>query len=159
MAFCSGCGASMPDNAAFCASCGRSNAAGAGAGAAAAPAPAPAPVASAGLSDTAAGAIAYITFIPALIFLLIEPYNRKKFVRFHSFQCIFLCVASFAVHMVVTIASSFFGILGVFGGLGLHSLVSLAFFILWIMCLIKASQGQMWEVPGIGPFARQQAGS
>ena len=154
MAFCSGCGGQMPDNAAFCAKCGRSTAAGAGAAAA----PAPAPVA-AGLSDNAAGTIAYITFIPAIIFLLIEPYNRRSFVRFHSFQSIFLCVASIVIHMAITFMSSAFGLLGLFGGLGLHSLVSLGFFILWIMCLIKASQGQRWEIPGIGPLARQQAGA
>ena len=89
MAFCSGCGAQVPESSAFCPSCGRAAGASSGAGAAAAPAPAPAiAVTAAGLSDNAAGAIAYITFIPALIFLLVEPYNRKAFVRFHSFQCI-----------------------------------------------------------------------
>ena len=37
-----------------------------------------------GLSDTAAGALAYVTIIPAIIFLLVEPYNKNSFVRFHS---------------------------------------------------------------------------
>ena len=46
-----------------------------------------------GLSDNAAGAIAYITIIPAIVFLLVEPYNKKPFVRFHAWQCIFLYVA------------------------------------------------------------------
>jgi uncharacterized membrane protein len=110
---------------------------------------------SAGISDNAAGALAYVTFIPALIFLLIEPYNRRPFVRFHAFQCLFFCIASIAV----SVALSFFAF-GTFGvGFGLFLLVRLAFFVVWIMLLIKASQGQMWELPVIGPLARQQAGS
>ena len=36
--------------------------------------------ATSGLTDNAAGAIAYLTIVPAIIFLLIEPYNKT-----HSF--------------------------------------------------------------------------
>ncbi len=46
-----------------------------------------------GLSDNAAGAIAYITIIPAIIFLIVEPYNKNSFVRFHAWQSIFLGIA------------------------------------------------------------------
>jgi hypothetical protein len=41
-----------------------------------------------------AGMLAYFTIIPAIIFLLIEPYNRNRFVRFHSFQCLFVAVSA-----------------------------------------------------------------
>jgi len=37
--------------------------------------------------------LGYVTIIPAIVFLLIAPYNKSRFVRFHSFQCIFLTVA------------------------------------------------------------------
>jgi len=33
--------------------------------------------------------VAYITIIPAIIFLVMEPYNKNKFVRFHAFQSLF----------------------------------------------------------------------
>ena len=39
--------------------------------------------ASTGLSDNAAGALAYLTVIPAIIFLIVEPYNKNSFVRFN----------------------------------------------------------------------------
>ena len=48
-----------------------------------------------GLSDTAAGALAYITFIPAIIFLVMPPYNTKPFIRFHAFQSIGLAICWF----------------------------------------------------------------
>lgn len=157
MAFCSSCGSQVDDKAGFCAKCGRPVAAGAGGGVAAAPAPAP--VAGAGLSDTAAGALAYVTIIPAIVFLLIEPYNRKPFVRFHSFQCIFFCIAWVVIRIALGFAFGFLGLAGAIGFIGVGGLIGLAFFILWIMLVIKASQGQMWELPFIGSLAKQQAGS
>ena len=42
-----------------------------------------------GLEDNVAGMLAYITIIPAIIFLVVEPFNKRRFVRFHSFQSIF----------------------------------------------------------------------
>lgn len=41
--------------------------------------------------------------------------------------------------------------------LPLHLLVSLAGFILWIIVLIKANQGQMYKLPVIGDIAEKQA--
>jgi hypothetical protein len=63
--------------------------------------PYPPPVASSGLSDNTAAALSYITFIPAIIFLVMEPYNKSQFVRFHAFQSIAFCVVSFALHIVL----------------------------------------------------------
>ena len=53
-----------------------------------------------GLSDNAAGALAYITVIPSIIFLIVEPYNRNSYVKFHAWQNIFLCIAWFAVSVI-----------------------------------------------------------
>ena len=43
-----------------------------------------------GLTDNAAGAVAYITIVPAIVFLVIPPYNTNPYVRFHAWQSIFL---------------------------------------------------------------------
>ena len=48
--------------------------------------PVPPQAAQSGLSDNAAGALAYVTIIPAIVFLLVEPYNKNSFVRFHAWQ-------------------------------------------------------------------------
>ena len=78
MAFCSGCGTQVADGTTMCAACS---------------AKAPAAPAGGGMSDNVAGMLAYVTIIPAIIFLVMEPYNKSRFVRFHSFQNIFFCVA------------------------------------------------------------------
>ena len=42
------------------------------------------------VSDNAAGAVAYITLFPALIFLFLPPYNKSSYIRFHAWQSIIL---------------------------------------------------------------------
>ncbi len=70
----------------------------------------------AGLSDNSVGAIAYITFVPAIIFLILPPYNSSPFVRFHAWQSIFLNVAaivvSVALSIVLGLSSLIFQLLG-----------------------------------------------
>jgi len=153
----------------FCNHCGAplsaaTGAAPAGAGVPPAPQYAVQPAAiagSSGLSDTAAAAIAYITIIPAIIFLVIEPYNKKPFVKFHSFQSIGLCVAWFAVWIAVTILQMVLHIIPMMWLLFsiLHLCIALGFFIIWILAILKASKGEWYKIPFIGDFALKQANS
>ena len=112
------------------------------------PPPPPQPAQS-GLSDNAAGALAYVTVIPAIIFLVAEPYNRNPYIKFHAWQNIFLSIACFAV-----------GIVGVIPILGwLIVLVSMpVLLICWVICLINAAQGKRFKLPFIGDLAAKQAG-
>ena len=57
--------------------------------------------AASGMTDNVAGMLAYVTFIPAIIFLVTPPYNQSRFVRFHSYQSIFFCVAVFAIQVIL----------------------------------------------------------
>jgi uncharacterized membrane protein len=142
MAFCTGCGKEIPAGAAACPSCGQG-------AAAAAPVSAAASTSASGLTDNVAGALAYVTFIPAIIFLVMEPYNKNKFIRFHAFQCLFFTLACFAVG----IALMFIPILGAIVGL----LLWLGEIGLWIILVLKAYQGQKFKLPVIGDIAEQQA--
>ncbi len=80
MAFCNMCGAQVPDGTTTCAAC---------AGRVPAGAAAPVAASAGGMADNVAGMLAYITIIPAIIFLVMEPYNKNRFVRFHAWQNIF----------------------------------------------------------------------
>jgi uncharacterized membrane protein len=143
MAFCSACGRQIPEGATACPNCSRSSA------------PAGGQVASGGgLTDNVAGMLAYFTFIPAILFLVLEPYNRSRFVRFHCFQMIFFCVAMIVIWVGLAIIGFIPGF--VFITLPLHFLVWLAAFILWIILVIKANQGQLYKLPIIGDLAEKQ---
>ena len=145
MAFCPTCGTQIADGAA-CPKC-----AGAGPGTTAGT-----PVA-AGITDNLAGALAYLTIIPAIVFLVIEPFNKKRFVRFHAFQSIFFFVAWIAIDIGLAIIGHipFLG----WATLFLWPLVSLVLFVILLILMLKAYQGQMFKLPVIGDIAAQQAGA
>jgi uncharacterized membrane protein len=104
--------------------------------------------ATSGLSDNAAGVLAYITVIPAIIFLLVAPYNKNATVRFHAWQCIGLTVGWFAcsIVLIIPILGWIIGILG-----------DVTLFVIWIMCIVKASGGGKFVIPVIGALAEKQA--
>jgi uncharacterized membrane protein len=104
-----------------------------------------------GLSDNAAGALAYVTIIPAIVFLLVEPYNKNAYVRFHSWQSIFLGIAMFAIEIVLSVIPIVGWILIPF--------VLIGFLVLWIIVLLKALKGQRFKLPFIGDLAEKQAGA
>jgi len=117
----------------------------------------PSAVSTPGLSDNAAGGLAYVTIIPAIIFLALAPYNRSAFVRFHAWQCIFFTIACVAID----VALMFLGHLPMLGlvTLFIWPLVGLGFFIVWIILLIKAFGGNYFKLPIIGDLAEKQANS
>jgi uncharacterized membrane protein len=145
VAFCPTCGTQIADGAS-CPKC---------AGAAAPGAIAVAP-AGAGLADNVAGALAYVTIIPAIIFLVLEPFNKKRFIRFHAFQCIFYSVAWMVIDIVLAIIGRipFLG----WATLFLWPLITLALLVILLILALKAYQGQMFKLPVIGDIAEQQAG-
>ncbi len=155
MAFCSGCGAQIADGTTLCAACSSRTATAGG------PAVATAPAGS-GLADNVAGMLAYITIIPAIIFLVMEPYNRNRFVKFHAWQNIFLHVAAVAlwiVLMILTVAASVVPIVGHLIVMLLGFVVWVGLVVVWVILLIKANAGQMYKLPFIGDLAEKQANS
>lgn len=160
--FCSSCGAPLADNANNCSKCGAA-AQSVGGGAAAAPAPS---AAGGGLADNVAGLLCYVPFLIGIIasiaFLVLEPYNRNKFVRFHALQSIFTHVAVFVVFfalgILATIISSMIPFLGLLL-LPLDGLLGLACFGLVLLLMYKAYQNEMYQLPFVGPLAAKQAGA
>jgi uncharacterized membrane protein len=161
--FCAFCGAQVADAAAFCAGCGKPVNPAAETTAAPATAPAaPATPAGGEMADNVAGMLAYITIIPAIIFLLMEPYNRRPFVRFHSFQCIFVHVGMVVLWVALLIISAVLAIIPILGHLVaflLWMMLVVLFLVIWIVVLLKAYQGQMWKLPIAGDLAAKQAGT
>jgi uncharacterized membrane protein len=147
MAFCPKCGAQIADGA-TCAKC-------------AGGAPGTVPVAQvatgSGLDDNVAGALAYVTIIPAIIFLVLEPFNRKRFIRFHSFQCLFFALAWTVLWIGLEIIAHipFLGWMTIL----VWPLISLVGFVIWLILVLKAYQGQMFKLPVIGDMAEKQAGA
>jgi uncharacterized membrane protein len=151
MAFCVHCGASVEGS--FCPACGKPIGGGA----------TPAGTAAGGMADNVAGALCYLLgVITGILFLVLEPYNRKREIRFHAFQSIFLSVAWLAVWIVLGILSFALGtVIPLVGSMvmGLLSMVVwLGFIIVWVVLLVKTFNGGKWVLPVVGPLAEKQAG-
>jgi uncharacterized membrane protein len=112
------------------------------------------------LSEPIAGALAYFTFIPAIIFMLLEPYNRNRFVRFHSLQCLLLWGAAILLAIALKLAGLLLFIIPVLGPLLVvlvSAVVGLGAVVLWLVLVVKAFQGEMFQIPLLGAFAAQPA--
>jgi uncharacterized membrane protein len=122
------------------------------------PPPPPPPSAGQGLTSNAAAAISYITFIPAVLFLVLEPYNRDRFVRFHAWQCIALTVVAVGIRIIFAVLTmmSFHLLWWLF--LLIRMALGLILFVFWLIALIKASQGQWYKIPIVGDLAASFAG-
>ena len=161
MPVCSGCGSDVAEGVKFCPRCGQPVAAAAAASAGGGYyAPPAAAATSAASNDNVMGAVAYVTIIPAILFLVLEPYNKNRFIRFHSFQCLFLALAGFVLSIGNMILSMVIGFIPVFGwiiSLVLGFGIPIALFAVWLIAVIKAYQGEQYRLPIIGDLAAKQA--
>ncbi len=93
------------------------------------------------------GAVSYLLgFVTGIIMLLVE--KQSRFVRFHAMQSTIL----FGGLFVVNIALGFIPILGWLVGL----ILSFVAFIMWIVLMWKAFQGEMYKLPYVGELAEKQ---
>ena len=105
-------------------------------------------------------ALAYIGVIPAVILLLLPALRGNRFVRFHSWQSVLFSVVSLLMPLALRLLFVIFSMLPVVGfllawlslGIGSIGIVTL-----WIVLVVKAAQGQHYELPLIGPLAAQLA--
>jgi uncharacterized membrane protein len=109
----------------------------------------------AGISDNAAGAISYFTFIPAGFFLLVSPYKNSSFVRFHAWQSLLLFMTAFVVEIVIGAIALLTLFLGAVMLIYTLRAISVMWLILWIVCMIKAINGKKFKVLLLGNIAEK----
>jgi uncharacterized membrane protein len=113
-----------------------------------------------GLSDNSIGALAYFTPMPAIFFLAIRRYNKRPYVRFHSWQSLVFCAFVFIFSYLLNFIAPFTASLGIRGFLGLWWLLLFfwaAVFLVWLWCVIGALNGKRCKLPIIGAWSDEQA--
>lgn len=96
-----------------------------------------------GLEEKTAGALCYaLGWVTGLLFLLAEKENKT--VRFHAMQSLMF----FGGMMVI-------GLVPVIGWL-LWPLIMIFSFIVWLMSIYKAYNGEEFELPIVGKLAKKQ---
>jgi len=136
----------MPDVSAFCPACGSSVAA--------------EKFSASDPHERVLGALAYAGLLPALILLAIPALRRNPFIRFHCWQAVFFSGSSILLGLALRLLFVLFSMLPVVGfllawlslGIGALGIVTL-----WVVLVVKAVQGQHYELPLIGPLAAEVA--
>ncbi len=102
-----------------------------------------------GIDANVAGLLSYLGgFVTGIIFFILEKKNR--FVRFHAMQSLM----TFGALAVFQIAVGFLPFLQF-----ILPLLSIAGFVLWVILMVKAYQGEMFKLPVVGDMAEQQISS
>ena len=146
---CNACSAKMPEHSGFCPACGQA--------VGGAPVSIALPLSP---SDRLLGACSYVTVSPAIVFLLMEPYSKNRYVRFHSLQCLFACGALAVVAVALAILLGLVSLLPFVGhllSLIAWPIFSIGCFFLWVVLLVKAYQGEFFKLPLIGNWAERRA--
>lgn len=113
-----------------------------------------------GLEPNVAAALSYVlTWVTGLIFLLIE--KDDEYVRFHAKQAIVFGVAIFAIWIAVSIFFTVMALIPFIGGIVVGVLGTLiwlvfgiGFLISWIVLIVKAYQGQRYNLPILGDLVK-----
>jgi uncharacterized membrane protein len=155
MAFCSKCGTEVAAGAVFCAKCGAAQSGGA-------PVIPTSEIAQPGLAENVAGCLCYLFgWVSGLIFFLID---KRPFVRFHAAQSMVVFAGLGVLYYVIgTLFRGNLIFMGGFGALGLigmvFGLIWLAGVVLWILLMVKAYQGEKFEVPIAAGIAKSFSGN
>ncbi len=141
----------MPDSAAFCPGCGRAMYV------------TPPARGNVGVfPEKIAGALAYLTFVPAVVLLLVQPYNKNRFVRFHALQCLWFWAAGVVLGIAFKLASLILFIIPALGPLLVTLIAAVLFLgvlVVWVVLLVKALGGEAFKLPWIGDLAERRAGA
>ncbi len=141
MAFCAQCG--LESQQPVCPACGTA-------------APAGTPGASTGLDDNLVSALCYFAWpLSGVLFLVLEPYNRNKNVRFHALQSILVFGSLVAGFM----ALSFLAFMPFVRLIFTMAMLAYPLFVfgIWLLLMFKAYNKERFEVPLLGVIARSRA--
>jgi uncharacterized membrane protein len=114
-----------------------------------------------GLEPNIAGLLCYVPCCIGLVFSVVAAIVEKqsRFVRFHAFQSLLLHGAFIVLWIAITGVQIGLGIVGL-GAVSflvqlLSWVVGIALLGLTIFLMIKANAGEEFELPVVGPMARQ----
>jgi uncharacterized membrane protein len=110
-----------------------------------------------GFSDNGIAALAYITFVPAMFFLILSRYKHRSYVRFHAWQSILLDLFAFTASLVLTLLAEPALHSGAYFLLGAARVSWGLWFGLWVATSICALSGKRLRIPVIGRMAERLA--
>ena len=90
-------------------------------------------------------ALGYLFVIIAIVMMFVDPYKDEKFVKFHAVQAIAIWIAEVVVSIILVIP--------ILGWL-VYAAAALFLFVVAIIGLVKAFQGEYYEIPLVYPAVK-----
>lgn len=101
-----------------------------------------------GLEENIASFLCYLAvFVSGLIIFLLEKENKT--VRFHALQSVIAFGFLAVLNIVVSQIPFFLGWM-------LSSIINLVYFVLWVVLMYKAYNGEQYKLPFVGDIAEKQ---
>lgn len=92
------------------------------------------------------GALTYLVFfVTGAVFLVLE--KKNNFIRFHAMQSLVFFGALFILHVILT-----FSLIGLI----LIPFLMIVEFVLWVLLMWKAFNGEEFMLPVVGEFSKKQ---
>ena len=113
-----------------------------------------------GLPSNVAAALACLPLIGGIIFYVLE--KRDQFVRFYAMQSIIFGGAWFVFAIIWNVLYAVLASIPAIGWIFafilwfVWAVVNIGAVVIWIIAMIKAFSGVRWDIPYVGPIARQQ---
>ncbi len=108
---------------------------------------------STGLDENVAGALCYLLgIVSGILFLMLE--KDSDFVRFHAMQSVVVFAGLWIVSWFAGL-SAFMPFIGVFTSVLVVSLLRILTFVIWLLCMFKAYQGEWFKLPIAGDVAEE----
>ncbi len=109
-----------------------------------------------GLDQNIAALLSYVLgWVTGIVFYIIDKDN--EYVRYHAMQSI-IVFGAFTITQMVLGTLSLIPFIGVVFWIG-QMIVGLLGFVLWIICMVKAYQGERFKLPIAGDMAERQVTS
>ncbi|MFC2025250.1 DUF4870 domain-containing protein [Chloroflexota bacterium] len=103
---------------------------------------------STGLEENTAGILCYVLgWVSGIVFVILE--KESNLVKFHAIQ-------SVIVFGALSLAGALFGWIPILGFI-IRIAVGILAFVLWIVLIVKASQGERYKVKWAGDYAEKWA--
>jgi uncharacterized membrane protein len=116
-----------------------------------------------GLEENVAALLSYVLgWLTGLIFFLID---KRPYVRFHAMQSLITFGALHILQIILITGGVFGGFMSamaggfLLGGLSilLYSLFGVVVLVTWVLCMVKAYQGERFKLPLVGNIAEGYA--
>jgi len=107
---------------------------------------------SVGLDENIEALLTYLVgWITGIVFLVIE--KNSKFVRFHAMQST-ITFLGFTVLSLILTPLSFIPFIGILLT-AINWIIGIVALITWIVCMLKAHQGEKFKLPVVGDMAEK----